>query len=76
MHSTQVPGIKLVLKVFHCTPGSVESLAKQLRDGHILVIQLLLNIQFKVLMVLMAILIVCNYNEERMLLLSTVLINW
>ena len=33
----QVPGIKLVLEVFHCTPGTVDSLAEQLKAGQILV---------------------------------------
>ena len=38
MRSTsQVPGIKLVLEVFHCTPGTVDSLAEQLKAGQILV---------------------------------------
>ena len=33
----QVPGFKLVLEVFHCTPGTVDSLAEQLKAGQILV---------------------------------------
>lgn len=32
----KVPGIKLVLEVFHCTPGTVDSLAEQLKAGQIL----------------------------------------
>jgi len=32
----KVPGIALVLEVFHCTPGTVDSLAEQLREGHLL----------------------------------------
>ena len=34
--NVQVPGIKLVLEVFCCTPGTVDSLAEQLREGKIL----------------------------------------
>ena len=41
----QVPGIKLVLEVFHCTPGTVDSLAEQLKAGQILV----RNVQLQVL---------------------------
>lgn len=32
----KVPGIKLVLKVFHCTPGTVDLCAEQLAEGKIL----------------------------------------
>ena len=32
-----MPGIKLVLEVFHCTPGTVDSLAELLKEGQILV---------------------------------------
>lgn len=32
----KVPGIKLVLEVFHCTPGTVETVAEQLKEGSIL----------------------------------------
>ena len=35
--ASQVPGIKLVLEVFHCTPGTVDSLAELLKEGQILV---------------------------------------
>ena len=33
----KVPGMKIILEAFHCTPGTVDSLAEQLSQGKILV---------------------------------------
>jgi len=32
----KVPGMKIILEAFHCTPGTVDSLAEQLSQGKIL----------------------------------------